>query len=91
MDPSHRSNGVNELRVPKAVQVVARIVREPVDDDLHVVPASIVIIRGMKRLVNVTAQVKNKLQREETFVGINPERCWLRLKLLDLIDGASLS
>jgi hypothetical protein len=72
------------------MEVVARIVQESIDDDLDVVSASIVIIGGMKRLMNVTSQMNNELQREETLLGINPGRRQLRPKLFGPVNGAGL-
>ena len=55
------------------------------DNHLNGVAAPIVIIRRMERLMKVTYEMKDELERHKPFLCIRPRCSQLCLKLLDLV------
>jgi len=52
------------------------------------VAALVVIVRGVKRLVQIAYEVQEELQRKEALSGTRPRRLQLGRKLVDLVDRA---
>ena len=85
----HR-NRINKLRIPIAMQFIARLVREAIDSDFHIVSAMIMVVRRMERLMHVTHQMQQKFQGKEPLLRIGRRRREFGLALLNLVDRACL-
>src|SRR5262252_6011905 len=70
------------------MQFVTGILRETVDDDLDLIAASVVVVGGMQRLVQVSDEVEQELERHKALLRVGARFGKLSGELLDLIEDA---